>query len=164
MNRIMLIGNLTFDPELRVTPTGTSVCTFNIAVNRRFASQNGERQTDFFRIVAWRQLGENCAKYLTKGKKVFVSGELQVRTYEDKNGVQRTTVEVAADEIEFLSPRAQDNGATPYQTPNYQTSNYQTPNYQSQPNQSSNASAITQPPVVEMPDEFKDLDDDELPF
>lgn len=104
MNKITLIGNLTSDPETRSTPSGVTVCSFTIAVNRRFANSEGERQTDFFRINAWRQLGEVCAKHLKKGKKVAVVGELQVRLYDAKNGEKRMSLDVAADEVEFLSP------------------------------------------------------------
>lgn len=111
MNKITLIGNLTHDPEVRSTPNGVTVCTFTIAVNRRFAQQGGERVTDFFRINAWRQLGENCARYLAKGRKVAVVGELQARTYEGKDGVTRMSLDVSADEVEFLTPRSQDEGS-----------------------------------------------------
>jgi single-strand DNA-binding protein len=112
MNKITLIGNLTHDPDVRSTPNGVTVCTFTIAVNRRFASANGERPTDFFRINAWRQLGETCARYLSKGRKVAVVGELQARTYEAKDGTTRMSLDIQADEVEFLSPRQQqDDGA-----------------------------------------------------
>ena len=111
MNKITLIGNLTHDPEVRSTPNGVTVCTFNIAVNRRFAPQGGEKVTDFFRINAWRQLGDTCAKYLSKGRKVAVIGELQARTYEAKDGTTRMSLVVSADEVEFLSPRQQDDGS-----------------------------------------------------
>ena len=110
MNKIVLIGNLTRDPDSRSTPSGVTGCSFTIAVNRRFPSQGTERQTDFFRINAWRQLGENCARYLTKGKKVAVVGELQARTYEDKDGNTRMSLDVSADEVEFLSPRGSEEG------------------------------------------------------
>lgn len=110
MNKIFLIGNLTSDPELRTTPNGISVCAMTIAVNRRFTSSNGERQTDFFRITAWRQLGETCSKFLSKGKKISVIGELSARTYEAKDGTTRVSLEVTADEIEFLSPRGEASG------------------------------------------------------
>ncbi len=113
MNKITLIGNLTHDPEVRSTPNGVTVCSFNIAVNRRFASANGERQTDFFRINAWRQLGETCARYLAKGRKVAVLGELQARTYEAKDGTTRMSLDVSADEVEFLSPKQQSEGGAP---------------------------------------------------
>lgn len=116
MNKITLIGNLTHDPEVRSTANGTTVCSFTIAVNRRFAQQNGERVTDFFRINAWRQLGDTCAKYLAKGRKVAVIGELQARTYEAKDGTTRMSLDVSADEIEFLTPRTQD-GSSGYSAP-----------------------------------------------
>lgn len=105
MNKITLIGNLTHDPETRTTPSGVTVCTFNIAVNRRFANADGERQSDFFRINAWRQLGDVCGRCLSRGKKVAVIGELQARTYEAKDGTTRLSLDVAADEVEFLSPK-----------------------------------------------------------
>ena len=108
MNKITLIGNLTHDPEVRSTPNGVTVCSFTIAVNRRFANAGGERPTDFFRINAWRQLGETCARYLSKGRKVAVIGELQARTYEAKDGTTRMSLDVQADEVEFLSPKSQD--------------------------------------------------------
>lgn len=109
MNKITLIGNLTHDPEVRSTASGVTVCTFTIAVNRRFAQQGGEKTTDFFRINAWRGLGETCSKYLAKGRKVAVIGELQARTYEAKDGSTRMSLDVSADEIEFLSPRQSDD-------------------------------------------------------
>lgn len=102
MNKLHLIGNLTNDPELRATQTGKTVCSFTIAVNRKHAS---EPTTDFFRIAAWNKLGENCGKYLSKGKKVAVIGELHPRLYDAKNGQQRLSLDVEADEVEFLSPK-----------------------------------------------------------
>ena len=107
MNKITLIGNLTADPELRSTQSGISVCSFNIAVNRRFANQDGDRQTDFFRINTWRTLAENCAKFLAKGRKIAVVGELQARIYRSQDGSARLSLDVAADELEFLTPKDQ---------------------------------------------------------
>lgn len=112
MQRITIIGNLVADPETRSTPSGVTVCSFTIAVNRRFANVDGERQTDFFRINAWRQLGEVCSKHLSKGKKVAVVGELQARLYDAKNGEKRMSLDVAADEVEFLSPKDEKSSAT----------------------------------------------------
>lgn len=113
MNKIILIGNLTRDPELRTVAGGISVCDFTIAVNDRRgrnAQQNGGQETtQFFRITAWRQLGENCAKYLAKGRKVFVSGPLTAtRTYQANDGSTRVSLEVQADDVEFLSSRNDD--------------------------------------------------------
>ncbi len=105
MNKITLIGNLTRDPETRSTPNGVTVCSFTIAVDRRFAGSDGQKTTDFFRINAWRQLGDVCARYLAKGRKVAVVGELQARTYEAKDGTTRMSLDVSADEVEFLTPK-----------------------------------------------------------
>lgn len=108
MNKITLIGNLTHDPEVRSTPNGITVAAFTIAVNRKFADASGEKKTDFFRINAWRNLGESCARFLSKGKNVAVLGELQARTYEAKDGTTRMSLDVQADEVEFLTPKQQD--------------------------------------------------------
>ena len=115
MNKIFLIGNLTGDPELRTTPNGITVCTMNLAVNRRFSGNREERQTDFYRVTAWRQLGETCARYLSKGRKISVIGEVTARAYEGKDGTVRASLEVTADEVEFLSPREQGQGYQPAQ-------------------------------------------------
>ena len=113
MQKIFLTGNLTHDPEVRSTPNGITVTSFTIAVNRRFASgAGGERPTDFFRINAWRQLGESCGRYLAKGRKVAVIGELQARTYEAKDGTTRMSLDVQADEVEFLSPKQQEESGS----------------------------------------------------
>lgn len=125
MQHIFLIGNLTRDPMKRATPNGISVCNFTIAVNRRFAGQNGEKQTDFFNIVTWRALADNCARYLSKGKKVAIVGELQARTYEANDGTTRMSLDVSADEVEFLSPKESNSASvsgdvvTPDDMPDY---------------------------------------------
>lgn len=106
MNRVYLIGNLTRDPELVVTNSGISVCRFSIAVSRRYSNAEGERETDFFNIVVWRAQGENCNKYLKKGSKCAVVGSLQNRTYDAQDGSKRTTTEIVADEVEFLTSKS----------------------------------------------------------
>ena len=108
MNKLTIIGNLTRDPELRTTQSGISVCTFTIAVNRRRGSnaEAGQPEADFFRVSAWRQLGENCAKYLAKGRKVGVTGSLQNRSYDAQDGTKRYITEIVADEVEFLTSAA----------------------------------------------------------
>ena len=111
MNKIILIGNLTRDPELRTTPNGITVCNFDIAVNDRRGrnQQSGQQeQTQYFRITVWRQLGETCQRYLSKGRKVFVSGPLTARTYQANDGTTRVSLEVTADDVEFLSSRNDD--------------------------------------------------------
>ena len=113
MQRIFIIGNLTADPVLRATPNGTSVCNFTLAVNRRFPGADGQKVTDFFRINTWRQLAESCNKYLSKGKKVAIVGELQARTYEANDGTTRMSLDVSADDVEFLSPKEAPRATTP---------------------------------------------------
>jgi len=113
MNKLTIIGNLTASPETRSTPNGVTVCSFTVAVDRKFKDQSGERTTDFFRVNAWRQLGETCGRYLSKGKKVAVIGELQARTYEAKDGTTRMSLDVQADEIEFLSPKEKRDAEEP---------------------------------------------------
>lgn len=104
MNKLTIIGNLTGDPELRTTTNGKNVCGFSVAVNRRNKAQ-GQPEADFFRVSVWNQMGEACAKYLSKGKKVCVIGSVSVRTYTTQNGETRATLEVMAQDVEFLSPR-----------------------------------------------------------
>lgn len=105
MNKFCGIGNLVRDPENRTTANGISVCSFTIAINRKFKDADGKQQADFISVVAWRQLADLCGRYIHKGSKVGVVGSLQSRSYEDKNGNKRTAYEVAASEIEFLTPK-----------------------------------------------------------
>ncbi len=105
MNKVYLIGNLTRDPETSETSGGVTVCRFAIAVNRTYVGADGTRETDFFNITVWRQLAENCGKYLRKGSKVAVVGQLQNRSYEDKEGIKRSVTDIVANEIEFLTPK-----------------------------------------------------------
>ena len=121
MNKLMIIGNLTHDPEMRTTQTGINVCTFSVAVNRRRSNQNsGQPEVDYFRVTAWRQLGELCQNYLAKGRKVAVTGSVALNTYEARDGSgTRSTLEVTADEVEFLTPRTENGG---YNAPSGNTS------------------------------------------
>jgi single-strand DNA-binding protein len=109
MNKIMLIGNLGRDPEMTYTPSGVAVTRFTIAVNRVSRNQSGERQeeTEWFNIVAWRQLAETCTTYLKKGQKIYIEGRLQTRRYTDRNGAERTAIEVIANDMEMLTPKNQ---------------------------------------------------------
>ena len=103
LNQVVLIGRLTRDPELRYTPgNGVPVATFTLAVDRPFANQQGEREADFVNIVTWRKLAENCANYLQKGSLSAVTGRLQIRSYEDNQGIKRKVAEVVADNVRFL--------------------------------------------------------------
>jgi single-strand DNA-binding protein len=104
LNRVLLIGNLTRDPELRYIPSGSAVATFTLAVNRVYNTQSGEKkeQTSFLRIVVWGRRAEVCGEYLSKGSPVFVEGRLQSREWESQDGQKRSTVEVVADNVQFL--------------------------------------------------------------
>ena len=118
MNKLTIIGNLTRDPELRTTSAGINVCDFTVAVNRRVRrdAQSSQPEADFFRVSAWRQLGENCAKFLAKGRKVCVVGPVSVRTYQANDGTTRASLEVTAEDVEFLSAR-NDGEAGAYSAP-----------------------------------------------
>jgi len=105
LNRIVLIGRLTKDPELRYTPNGKAVAGFTLAVDRPFKNQQGERETDFINIVVWGSQAENCANYLSKGKLAAVDGRLQIRTFDGQDGQRRWVTEVVADNVRFLSPK-----------------------------------------------------------
>lgn len=144
MNKIFVIGNLTRDPETRTTPGGVNVCSFTVACNRRQANQQGVREADFFQVTAWRQLGDTCARYLSKGRKVAVTGTLQIRTYDAQDGSKRTSVDITADEVEFL-PNAGDGAA--------RTEGYNAP-----------APAAQQPAPYRANEGLSQTDDDELPF
>lgn len=104
INRVVLVGRLTKDPELRYTPSGVAVATFSLAVNRQFTNAQGEREADFINIVAWRQLAELCANYLKKGSQTALEGRLQTRSYDNKEGKRVYVTEVVADNVQFLSP------------------------------------------------------------
>ena len=141
MNKVYLIGNLTRDPEMRSTATGISVCNFSIAVNRRFKdAKTGKQETDFFNVIAWRQLADLCGKFLMKGKKVAVVGAIQTRTYEAQDGSKRSAFDIVADEVEFITPAGEAPGTKPAPSP--------------------------APDVAYTPADqgFTQVDDDELPF
>lgn len=115
LNKVILIGNLTRDPELRYTPSGTAVCTFGLATNRSWTTQSGEvkEDTEFHRVVAWNKLGELCSQLLTKGRKIYVEGRLSTRTWSAQDGTQRTTTEIVIEDMIILDSRKQGVGQTP---------------------------------------------------
>lgn len=160
MNKANMIGNLTADPELRVTPAGVPVCKFTIAVNRRYKDKNGNAITDFFNVVAWRQLGEICAKYLAKGHKCGVVGELQNHSYEAKDGSKRYKTELVADEVEFLTPKnsaaASGAAAAGFAEQSRSAEN------NAAPATTSPAAYDSTPGYYSMG--FEEIDDDDLPF
>ena len=105
LNRVVLIGRLTKDPELRYSPSGVAVTNFTLAIDRKFKNAQGEKETDFIPCVMFKQLAELCANYLAKGKLASVDGRLQVRTYNDKDGQKHWVTEVIAEDVHFLSPK-----------------------------------------------------------
>lgn len=141
MNKVILIGNLAADPESRTTQSGVQQCTLRLAVQRRFANQQGQREADFFNVVCWRQTAEFAARYLSKGRKIAVEGSIQNRSYTAQDGSKRYVTEINAEHIESLD-RAPDTAPQPAaQAPK------------------------AEPPKQMRADEFIELpDDDELPF
>lgn len=150
MNKVFLIGNLTRDPELRTTQSGVSVCSFTVAVNRRRSNnaEAGQPEADFFRVTAWRQLGEICAKYLAKGRKVSVVGSVSVNTYTGNDGQTRASLEVQADDVEFLTPKSESG----------ESGNYAAPAAPAQPRASAGYGSAPQGGG------FVQVDEEELPF
>lgn len=113
MNKVILIGNLANDPETRTTQSGISTCSFRLAVQRKFANQQGVKEADFFNVVCWRQLADLCGRYLAKGRKVAVEGSLLTRSYDAQDGSKRYVTEVVADSVEFIGGNKEgaQNGA-----------------------------------------------------
>lgn len=169
INRVVLVGRLTKDPELRYTPNGIAVARFTLAVNRTFSSQSGEREADFINCVVWRKQAENTANFLKKGSLAGVEGRIQTGSYEGQDGKRVYTTEVVADSVQFLEPRNASGGgdrgqqAAPYG--NAPQSNYNNNSNQYGSNQPSNQQNYTRmdddPFASSGPIE---VSDDDLPF
>lgn len=146
MNQIILIGNVANDPETATTQSGIARCTFRIGVQRAYKAQDGQRESDFFTVITWRGLAENCGKYLKKGTKCAVRGSVQNRSYQAQDGSKRYVTEVMAEEVQFLGSRqdAAQNGVGGAQSGQNQM---QTP-----------------PPAFSSDNGFMVVDNDELPF
>ena len=130
-NKVILVGNMTADPELKQTTSGASVCSFSIAVNRRFTkAEQGQQTVDFFNIVAWRQTAEFVSRYFKKGNPILVCGQLQNRSWTDNQGQKRYVTEISADEVSFVSGANGGNGA-PAQGSTYTPDAYATPSFNS---------------------------------
>lgn len=114
INKAIIIGNLGADPELRYTQSETAVCNFSVATTDRYTDKDGERQesTEWHRIVVWGKQAESCEKYLSKGKKVYIEGKIQHRSYEDKEGVTKYVTEIVANNVTFLSPKGEGGGSS----------------------------------------------------
>ncbi len=143
MNKVILVGNLTRDPELITTTNGVSLCRFSLAVQRRFAGQDGEREADFINIVVWRAQADNCYKYLKKGSKCGVVGSLQTRSYDAQDGTKRYSTDVVAEEVEFLSTKGSSSSEESFE-----------------PVESGSKSSGKNDVV----NKFEPIDDDNLPF
>ncbi|MCU9613470.1 single-stranded DNA-binding protein [Caldibacillus lycopersici] len=159
LNRVVLVGRLTKDPDLRYTPSGVPVATFTIAVNRTFSNQQGEREADFINCVVWRKQAENVANFLKKGSLAGVDGRIQTRNYEGQDGKRVYVTEVVAESVQFLEPKGSSNrefSPSGYQNENPFGSNNQ--NQQRNPNPSRNADPFFDngQPI--------DISDDDLPF
>ena len=144
MNKAILIGNLTRDPETMTTSSGITKCNFTVACQRRFANAQGVREADFIPVVCWRQTAELCARYLSKGRKVAVEGTIQVRSYDAQDGTKRYVTEVVADNVEFLSSREEGG---------QRAGGYSAP-----------AATAPAPRQSAPAGDFMEVDDDELPF
>lgn len=146
MNKVIMTGNLTRDPELMETVSGTMLCKMSIAVNRSYVNEDGSRDADFFNVTAWRNLAENCAKYLKKGNKIALVGELRSRTYEDEHGTKHYVTEIVATDIEFLTPKVREDDEEVKDTKK----------------KSAKAKKVTKKATKK--DKLEEIDDDQLPF
>ena len=164
MNKVILIGRLTKDPELRTIASGNATTSFTIAVNRNFTNQNGEREADFINCVAWRKQAENVAKYCTKGSQVAVEGRIQTRSYDAKDGTKRYVTEVVADNVTFLGSRASGSqiSESSSNTSSY-TANSAVSNNTGMVNNDIVTSDLDMDPYAAMGNEVS-LSDDDLPF
>lgn len=145
VNKVILVGNLGKDPELRYTPSGTAVCTFSLATTDRFKNKQGEQQerTEWHNIVVWAGLAEICGKYLTKGKQIYIEGRIQNRSYDDRDGNKRYITEIVANEMQMLGGRGGGGGG-----------------FEDAPARSGSSRPAPQPAAKDVPDEF----DDDIPF
>ena len=167
INRVVLVGRLTKDPELRYTPSGLAVVRFTLAVNRQFSNDSGEREADFINCVAWRKQAENLANFQKKGSLIGVEGRIQTGSYEGQDGKRVYTFEVVTESIQFLESRnaagGQTTGPTPQQ-PQYQApKQQQQPTYQSQPPQQQNYTRVDEDPFARSKGPIE-VSEDSLPF
>ncbi|MEB5791460.1 single-stranded DNA-binding protein [Mammaliicoccus sciuri] len=169
INRVVLVGRLTKEPEYRVTPSGVQVATFTLAINRTFTNQNGERHADFINCVVFRTPAENVNKYLNKGNLAGVEGRLQSRSYENNEGKRVYVTEVVCDSVQFLEPKSNNQQQSNYQRPQYnqqqgyQQQNYQQPNNYQQPQNNQYPAPQQHNPFTNANGPI-DINDDDLPF
>lgn len=157
LNIVAIMGRLVYDPELKTTPQGTSVCSFRIACDRSYTPQGQQRQADFIDVVAWRQSAEFVSKYFQKGSMIAIEGSLQTRQYQDKQGNNRTAVEVLANQISFAGPKAAEKPAV-------RDFDQQTRNHVQQANAAQNAPQGQQATDADLDNFIEIADDGDLPF
>ena len=164
MNKVILIGRLTRDPELRYTGSNTPVATFSLAVNRSFTNQNGEREADFINCVVWRKLAETVKNYLSQGSQVAVEGRIQTRNYDDQNGQRRYVTEVVVENIDFVGTRRDNSQSTQQPSFNSQpsTPDVTTP-YDFSAAAAPTGTNVSSDPYAEFGSNIE-INDDELPF
>lgn len=163
LNKVILMGRLTHEPELKYTQNNTPVVSFSIAVDRNYGGKGEERQTDFINIVAWRHTAEFVCNWFTKGQMIVVVGSIQSRRWQDREGNNRTSIEVVASEVQFAGSKKNDNGSSTNAAPNYRTpQSYSTPSASAQRSYSVPDGSV---PLPSGGDEFAELaDEDEVPF
>ncbi len=161
MNKVILIGRLARDPEMRTTGSGIAVTRFTVAVSRPFNPQNGQPQTDFINCVAWRRQAENIAKYCSKGSQVAVEGRIQTGSYDGADGQKRYTTDIVADNVTFLGSRNTSGGDTT--SSNYDSSSFAQPMPSYEESQSIPTTDMSEDPFKDFGEEIA-LSDDDLPF
>lgn len=157
LNIVAIMGRLVYDPELKTTPQGTSVCSFRIACDRSYTPKGQQRQADFIDVVAWRQSAEFVSKHFQKGSMIAIEGSLQTRQYQDKQGNNRTAVEVLANQISFAGPKAEEKPAV-------RDFDQQTRNHVQQANAAQNATQGQQATDADLDNFIEIADDGDLPF
>ena len=166
MNKVILIGRLARDPEMRTTPSGVATTSFTIAVQRNYANAQGDREADFINCVAWRKQAENIAKYCTKGSQVAVDGRIQTRNYDAQDGTKRYVTEVIADNVSFLGGRSTSSESSSYAANNYNNVSNTNDSMSSNNFGGSNdivTTNLSEDPYANMGSEVA-LSDDDLPF
>lgn len=165
LNKVMLIGNLTRDPELRYTPEGIAVCSFGMATNRSWVTSDGQKKDEvqYHRIVAWQKLAELCAKILTKGKKVYIEGRLTYRTFTGKDNQERTITEIVLDDFISFDNRRKDEGEIAKEEVE-ETSTDENLKEEAQTNEKSPESDQESSPNLEPKSKTEDINPDDIPF
>ncbi|MEG1900173.1 MAG: single-stranded DNA-binding protein [Bacilli bacterium] len=165
MNKVILIGRLTKDPELRYTQSNVAVATFSLAVNRNFSNAQGEREADFINIVVWRKQAENIKNYIKQGSQVAVDGRMQTRTYDGEDGKKRYITEVIAENVQFLDSKNsnQNNYQTPYTSSTPTVANNEPTPYDFKENNNNNTVNVKTDPFADFGENIE-ISDSDLPF